>query len=151
MSKIQIGDPLPFFKLLNQDGAEVTIANFIGKPMIIYFYPKDETYGCTREACKFRDEYHEFSDAGVKVFGISSDSIKSHADFKAKHKLPFDLLSDTDGSVRRLFGVPNDLFGLFPGRVTYIVDRKGIVIHIVNSQLDFSQHVDESLKVLGLK
>jgi len=151
MSKIQIGDKIPLFKLLNQGGAEIDISKFIGKPMVIYFYPKDNTFGCTREACMFRDEYHKFSEAGIKVFGISSDSVKSHADFKAKNNLPFDLLSDTGGSVRNLFGVPDDLFGLIQGRVTYIIDNKGIVLHIFNSQLDYSRHVTESLKILGLQ
>jgi thioredoxin-dependent peroxiredoxin len=151
MSKIQIGDKLPSFKLLNQDGVEVDIAKYIGKPMVIYFYPKDNTHGCTREACMFRDEHHRFVDAGVRVLGISGDSVKSHSDFKAKYKLPFDLLSDTGGSVRKLFGVPDDLFGLIPGRVTYIIDNNGFVLHMFNSQLDFSRHIDESLKILGLK
>jgi thioredoxin-dependent peroxiredoxin len=151
MSKIQIGDKLPSFKLLNQDGVEVDIVKFIGKPIVIYFYPKDNTHGCTREACMFRDEHHRFADAGVRVFGISGDSVKSHSEFKAKYKLPFDLLSDIGGSVRKLFGVPDDLFGLIPGRVTYIIDSKGFVLHMLNSQLDFSRHVDESLKILGLK
>jgi len=151
MSKIQVGDKVPFFKLQNQSGVEIDISKFIGKPLVIYFYPKDDSHGCTREACKFRDEHHKFSDAGIRVFGISSDSVKSHADFKAKYNLPFDLLSDTGGSVRKLFGVPDDLFGLIQGRVTYIVDNKGIVMHMFNSQLDFSRHVTESLKILGLK
>jgi peroxiredoxin Q/BCP len=151
MSKIQIADMVPFFKLLNQDGEEIDISKFIGKPMILYFYPKDDTHGCTREACMFRDEHHRFSNAGVRVFGISGDSVKSHSGFKAKYKLPFDLLSDTGGSVRKLFGVPDDLFGLIPGRVTYIIDSKGFVLHMFNSQLDFSSHITESLRILGLK
>lgn len=142
---------MPSFKLLNQDGVEVDIAKCIGKPIVIYFYPKDNTHGCTREACIFRDEHHRFADADVRVFGISGDSVKSHSEFKTKYKLPFDLLSDTGDSVRKLFGVPDDLFGLIPGRVTYIIDSKGFVLHIFNSQLDFSRHVDESLKILGLK
>lgn len=151
MSKIKVGDKIPFFILLNQDGKEVNISKFVGKPLVVYFYPKDDTPGCTREACGFRDEHKKFTQAGVKVFGISSDSVKSHLAFKSKYNLPFDLLSDPDNSIRRLFGVPTDLFGLIPGRVTYVMDSAGVVIHIFNNQLETSRHITESLKILGLQ
>jgi len=149
MSKIEIGHKMPIFRLLNQNRVEVDISSFIGNPMVIYFYPKDDTPGCTRQACSFRDEFHRFADANVTVFGLSNDSPAAHAAFKAKYKLQFDLLSDKGNKVRGMFGVPSDMFGLIAGRVTYIVDRKGIVSGIYNSQLNVTKHVEEALKVLS--
>ncbi len=145
---MQIGDRLPDFKLQNQDGKWIEVVKLIGKPMVIYFYPKDDTIGCTREACTFRDEYHQFSDIGVLVFGISADSVESHKKFKKKYRLPFDLLADEGNSIRNLFGVPSDLFGLIPGRVTYIIDRQGVIRYIFNNQLNAQKHVEESLRFI---
>ena len=145
---IKIGDRLPDFRLLNQDGKIIDIALYIRKPLVIYFYPKDDTIGCTREACGFRDEYHLFSKTRAIIFGISGDTVDSHKKFRAKYRLPFDLLSDLDNKVRNIFGVPSDLFGLIPGRVTYIVDNQGIVRHIFNSQMNARKHIEESLRIL---
>ena len=146
MGKVKIGQKIPLFKLLNQDGKLVDIANYVGKPIVIYFYPKDDTPGCTKEACTFRDGYERFSHAGVHVFGISADSVESHKSFGQKYSLPYDLLSDKNNKVRNLFGVPADLFGFIPGRVTYVVDNDGIVRHIINNQLNPVKHVEESLQ-----
>lgn len=148
MKKVEIGDQVPKFKLLNQDGKMIEIANYVGKAMVIYFYPKDDTIGCTREACGFRDEYYRFSKADVRIIGISGDSVESHKKFKSKYGLPFDLLSDLNNKVRTSFGVPADLFGLIPGRVTYVIDRKGIVIHIFNNQMNATKHIEESLRII---
>lgn len=115
--------------------------------MVIYFYPKDDTPGCTIESCTFRDSYEEFKEAGAEVIGISSDSPQSHQQFASKYQLPFILLSDSQGKVRKLFDVPNVLF-LLPGRVTYVIDKEGIVRHIFNSMMDFKAHVDEALKTI---
>lgn len=145
---IKKGDRLPDFRLLNQDGKIIDIALYIRKPLVIYFYPKDDTIGCTREACGFRDEYHLFSKTRAIIFGISGDTVDSHKKFRAKYRLPFDLLSDLDNKVRNIFGVPSDLFGLIPGRVTYIVDNQGIVRHIFNSQMNARKHIEESLRIL---
>ena len=148
MSTLKIGDRIPDFKLLNQEGQLIEIVKYIGKPMVIYFYPKDDTPGCTREACSFRDEFHRFSDLGVLVIGISSDNVESHEKFKIKYRLPFDLLADEGNTVRKQFGVPTNLFGMVPCRVTYIVDNQGIIRHIFNNQLNATKHVEESLTII---
>ena len=146
MKRINIGDKLPDFTLPDQNGNEFNIQQLIGKKnLVIYFYPKDETQGCTMEACSFRDNYETFTENGFEVIGISSDSSRSHQQFIQHHRLPFTLLSDEKKEVRNLFGVPSGLFGLLPGRVTYVVDKKGIVRHIFNSQLQPKKHIAESL------
>ena len=118
----QIGDKLPSFKAAKQDGTTFESASIQHKPVVIYFYPKDFTPGCTTQACSFRDAYQDFQDLGAEVIGISGDSASSHQDFQKKHNLPFILLSDSDRKLRKLFGVPTALFGLVPGRVTYVFD-----------------------------
>ena len=146
---INIGDKIPAFTLQNQDGTPVDIMEFIGqKTVVLYFYPKDDTPGCTKEACSFRDQYTVFQDLGCEVIGISSDAPKVHKEFAIKYKLPFPLLADEKKEVRTLFGVPKSLFGLLPGRVTYIIDKTGVVRGIFNSQLNATQHIDEALKVV---
>lgn len=147
--KINVGSKIPEFTLPDQDGNNVAIKNLIGrKNLVIYFYPKDDTPGCTKEACSFRDQFVDFDDAGAEVIGISSDSISSHRQFAEKHNLPFRLLSDERKEVRKSFGVPADMLGLLPGRVTYIIDKKGVVRHIFNSQFNASKHVEEAIKML---
>jgi peroxiredoxin Q/BCP len=149
MSTIQPGDKLPVFSLLNQKGEWISPSNFVGdKAMVVYFYPKDDTPGCTAEACAFRDHYEEFVDYDVMVFGISSDSVQKHSDFAAKYQLSFNLLSDPDNKVRKLFGVPKSMLGLLPGRVTYVFNKAGECVHVFNSQLSVKQHVVEALAAL---
>jgi thioredoxin-dependent peroxiredoxin len=145
---LSVGTKAPEFTLNNQDGKPVSLADFRGqKSVVVYFYPKDDTPGCTAEACSFRDQFTEFSDAGAEVIGISSDSEASHKKFAEKHKLPFTLLSDRGGKVRTAFGVPAT-FGLLPGRVTFVIDKEGVVRHAFNSQINATKHVAESLAVL---
>lgn len=140
------GDRIPSFSLPDQKGQTVSIDDLIGKKnLVIYFYPKDETSGCTAEACSFRDNYEEFENLGCEVIGISSDSIQAHEKFAANHRLNFTLLADTEKKVRKLFGVPSNLFGLLPGRVTYIIDKKGIVRSVHNSQMDPKSHIEKAL------
>ncbi|RPD98637.1 peroxiredoxin [Aureibaculum marinum] len=147
--KIEVGSTVPRFSLKDQHNNTINIDDYIGKnAMVIYFYPKDDTPGCTKEACKFRDEYEAFTDLNVKVFGISADDVKSHKKFAEKYNLPFSLLADTDNKVRDLFGVPKSMLGLLPGRVTYVVDKKGIIIHIFNSQFGAEKHISEALSKL---
>ncbi len=145
---IQVGDTIPNFTLPSQTGQMIEFNGLLGKKAIVlYFYPKDDTPGCTTESCAFRDSYTVFQDAGAEVIGISADSPESHSKFAAKHQLPFVLLSDTGNQVRKLLGVPST-FGVLPGRVTYVIDSKGVVRKIFNSQLNFKGHVEESLKAL---
>lgn len=145
--KVQVGDVAPDFTLPAQSGAPVSLEDFLGKKdVVLYFYPKDNTSVCTAEACAFRDSYEIFKDAGAEVIGISSDSVESHQQFATAHLLPFILLSDADGMIRKRYGVPT-AFGL-PGRVTYIIDRQGIVHHIFFSQFTSEKHVTEALQTL---
>jgi len=145
-SKLEVGDTIPTFTLENQEGNEFNIDVYRGKrKMVVYFYPKDDTPGCTKEACKFRDEFEAFTDLDVEVIGISADDVASHKKFARKYKLPFTLLADTKNEVRKLFGVPKSMLGLIPGRVTYVIDKNGIVIHIFNSQFGAEKHIKEAL------
>lgn len=147
-SPVKVGDRAPDFTLLSQSGNRVSLGDFLGqKCVVLYFYPKDDTPGCTAESCAFRDRYEIFQEVGAEVIGISADTPESHQQFASKYRLPFTLLSDRDNQVRKLYGVPSTLFVL-PGRVTYVIDREGTVRHIFNSQLDFKAHVDEALKTL---
>ena len=144
---IQIGDKLPSFKATKQDGTAFESASIHEKPVVIYFYPKDFTPGCTTQACSFRDAYQDFQDLGAEVIGVSGDSATSHQNFQQKYKLPFILLSDADRKLRRLFGVPTTLFGLLPGRVTYVFDAKGFCIYIFDS-MSAKNHIERALKAI---
>ena len=141
---LDIGQPVPDFELVSQTGAEVKLSDHRGSWVVVYFYPADDTPGCTAEACSFRDSYEDFTDAGAVVIGVSGDSTESHVKFAEKHHLPFTLLSDTDGSVRKEWGVTKSL-GLLPGRVTYVIDPDGVLRKRFSSQLRAKQHKDEAL------
>ena len=145
---LKTGDIVPNFTAKNSHGEVFESQSVLGrKPIVIYFYPKDNTPGCTTEACSFRDQYEDFKDLGAEVIGISSDSVKSHQKFAKKHELPFILLSDQDKKLRHLFGVRDNLFGLLPGRVTYIIDRNGVVIYIFDS-MNAAKHIPKALKTI---
>ncbi len=147
--KIKVGNTIPVFSLPDQHGEMFDISSVLGKKnLVIYFYPKDDSPGCTKEACSFRDQFEDFVDADALVIGISSDDIESHKAFAEKHQLNFTLLSDEDGGVRDLFGVPKSFFGLLEGRTTYIVDKNGKVVYIFNSQLQAEKHISEALEAL---
>jgi peroxiredoxin Q/BCP len=146
---IQIGDNCPAFSLPDSQGKEIHVNEYLGqKILVLFFYPKDDTPGCTKEACAFRDAYADFVALGCEVFGISSDASNSHQVFQQKYQLPYPLLSDTQKKVRQLFGVPTSLFGLIPGRVTYVVGLDGKVAGIFNSQTNPVGHINEALKVV---
>lgn len=149
MSKsIGVGDTIPEFSLLDQHSKEVNIKDKIGRPLIIYFYPKDDTPGCTREACTFRDQFDVFNDYGAQIIGISADSPKSHLRFAKKYNLNFTLLSDQNKKVEKLFKVPRSVLGFIAGRVTYVIDKNGTVVHTFNSLLNAEKHVDEALEII---
>ncbi len=150
MTELKAGDAAPDFELPDAAGNPVRLSQFRGRSaVVIFFYPKDETTGCTMEACRFRDDYARFKAAGAEVLGISGDSAASHAKFAAKYQLPFTLLSDTGGRVRKLYGVKKT-FGILPGRATYTIDREGVVRHVFSSQSQPARHVEEALRALGL-
>ena len=145
---LRVGDKIPEFSLPDQDGNTFNNLDYQGKkPLVIFFYPKDNTPGCTREACSFRDSYEEFTDKGAVVVGISADSESSHRKFATSYKLPFKLLADRNNKVRRLFKVEKSLFNLLPGRETYVVDKNGTVIMVFNN-MGASGHVKRALKAL---
>jgi len=151
--KISVGSTLPEFALNDQHGKLFKIDSVLGKKnLVIYFYPKDDTPGCTKEACTFRDQFAEFEEVDALVIGISGQSVESHLAFAKKHNLNYTLLSDEGNRVRKLFGVPTNLFGLMPGRVTYVVNKNGEVVFMFNSQFQAEKHVEEAITVLkGLK
>jgi peroxiredoxin Q/BCP len=145
---VQVGDKAPDFTLPSQMGDDVALSEYLGKKnIVLYFYPKDETAGCTKEACSFRDSYNDFVELGAQVLGVSGQSVESHKAFAVHYGLPFLLLSDEGNKVRHLYGVPASL-GVIPGRVTYIIDKKGIVRHIFNNQTQPEKHVEEAKQVL---
>jgi thioredoxin-dependent peroxiredoxin len=148
MASIQVGDCAPDFTVQSQTGQPVSLADYRGRSaVVLFFYPKDGTAVCTKEACSFRDAYEDFVQAGAVVIGVSSDSEESHRAFASGHRLPFVLLSDAEGSLRKVFGVPKTL-GIMPGRVTYVIDKEGIVRHIFSSQFAADRHVSEALAVV---
>lgn len=140
--------PAPNATFLKSDGSKVSLSELTGqKTIVLFFYPKDRTSGCTAEACSFRDSYEDFKTAGADVIGVSADDAASHEDFKGKYKLPFTLLTDSGGEAAKAMGIKKTL-GLIPGRVTFVIDRKGQVVHRFESQLRATQHVDEALQVV---
>jgi peroxiredoxin Q/BCP len=143
---LEPGQTIPDVSLLDADGTPVRLRDLLGeRVLVVYFYPKDDTPGCTAQACGFRDAYEDFVEAGAEVVGISGDSQASHRAFAQKHRLPFRLLSDPDGEARRAFGVKKTL-GLLPGRATFVVDRQGRILDAFSSQLRVGTHVQRALR-----
>lgn len=145
---LKVGDTVPHFTAKDTHGTTFDSSNVVGKkPVVIYFYPKDDTRVCTEQACSFRDSYEDFTNLGAEVIGVSGDTATSHEKFATKYKLPFTLLSDSDKKLRNLFGVPTALFGLIPGRVTYVIDEKGMVRFIFD-HLSGKIHIEKALQFL---
>ncbi len=148
MKPIQTGDMIPDFSLKDQDGNMFDISTYRGKKkLVIFFYPQDGSLNCTNEACYFRDLADVFNEADAVLMGISGQSVESHKNFAETNRLTYTLLSDNHGVVRKLFGVPGRIFGLIPGRVTYVTDRSGKVVFIFDSQTETQRHADEALKI----
>ena len=148
MKPIGIGDTIPQFSLYDQDGNLFDISTILGKKkLVIFFYPQDGSLNCTKEACYFRDLNDIFIENNTVVIGISGQSVESHKEFSEKNKLNYTILSDNENLVRKKFNVPKRLFGLIPGRVTYVVDKSGKVVYIFDSQTEVQRHADEALKI----
>jgi peroxiredoxin Q/BCP len=146
MGELRIGDKVPSFTLPDHDGAPFRLEDALAKgPVVLFFYPKDETPGCTAEVCSFRDASSEFLAAGAVVVGVSSDDRASHRRFVDKHSLPYPLLTDEGGALRKTLGVPRAMFGMLDGRVTYVIDRDGVLRHRFDAMLRATKHVDEAL------
>ncbi|MFM7465694.1 MAG: peroxiredoxin [Cyanobium sp.] len=141
------GDRAPLIALTDQAGVERRSDQLGGRALVLFFYPKDDTPGCTMEACAFRDSFADFQALGAQVWGVSGDDAASHQRFAARHQLPFPLLVDQGNQLRRVFGVPNAL-GFLPGRVTYVIDGKGMVRHVFNNLLDGPAHRREALEAV---
>jgi peroxiredoxin Q/BCP len=141
------GDPAPDFTLPDQDGTATTLSDLRGSWVVLYFYPADDTPGCTAESCSFRDSHEDFVDAGARVVGISGQGVESHKKFAEKHRLPFTLVADEGDEVRTRYGVSKTL-GLFPGRVTFVIDPDGIVRKVFSSQFRPTKHIGEALATI---
>jgi len=148
MVKLKRGDKAPDFTLRNQDDKSVTLSSLKGRKLVLFFYPKDFSPGCTREACHFRDSFEDFTEVGADVIGVSADSVESHKKFIESNLLPYTLLSDPGGEVAKLYGVSGFLL---PGRTTFIIGENGAILYIFSSQTDMKAHIDESLKNLKSK
>ena len=147
-SGLKVGDLAPDFNVVSSTGQTIHLADYRGhSEVVLFFYPKDNSPACTLEACSFRDSYEVFQEAGAEVIGVSGDSDSSHQGFANRFRLTYPLLSDRDGSLRKLYCVPKTL-GIFPGRVTYLIDREGVIRQIFSSQIEPWKHIAEALKTL---
>lgn len=150
MMALAVGDVAPLFETVDAEGDLVRLRDYLaaGKWVVLFFYPKDHTPGCTQQVCAFRDAYEEFHTAGAVVLGVSSDTSKSHQQFANTHQLQFPLIPDKDGRLRAMYQVPKTL-GILPGRVTYVIDPQGVVRHIFNSQMDIGGHIFQAIKIIS--
>jgi peroxiredoxin Q/BCP len=142
------GDRAPLIALQDAQGQERRSDQLAGQTLVLFFYPKDDTPGCTMEACAFRDSLADFQALGAQVWGVSGDDAASHQRFAARHQLPFPLLVDTGNTLRRAYGVPNALLGFMPGRVTFVIDGEGVIRHVFNNLLDGPAHRREALEAV---
>jgi peroxiredoxin Q/BCP len=148
MMPLHSGDPAPDFTAQTHTGQQVRLADCRGKSVVVlYFYPMDGTPVCTKQACGFRDAYEEFTKLGAVVIGVSADSLARHRDFANNRALPFLLLSDQDGSLRKAYQVPKTL-GILPSRVTYVIDKAGVIRHVFSALFSGQKHVDEALRIV---
>ena len=144
---LKVGTPAPDFTATLDDGSEFKLSAQRGKPVVLYFYPKDETPGCTTQACSFRDNYGRVQKYGATIYGISTDSVESHEKFREHHALPFPLIADPTKEIRKAYDAET-LFGLLTARVTYVVDGEGIVRHAFRSDFRPGSHIDQIIEAL---
>ncbi|CAG0973674.1 cytosolic tryparedoxin peroxidase, trypanosomatid typical 2-Cys peroxiredoxin [Anaerolineae bacterium] len=146
--KLSVGDQAPDFTLLDQSNRSVQLSGLLEEGVVVlFFYPKDYSMGCTAEVCAFRDNFEAFRDAGAIVVGVSADTTESHQGFAERHRLPFILLSDPEDAVHKLYGVEKTL-GIFRGRVTYVIDQQGSIRHVFSSQINIDKHVKDALQII---
>ena len=149
MARIRVGDKAPDFTVKAADGSSISLSDFVGeKALVLFFYPKDHSPICTKEACSFRDSYERFVDAGAEVIGVSGDTSKEHMKFAQRNRLPFRLIPDRSGALRKAFGVPTAM-GWLPGRTTYVIDKEGIVRLVFTSQFVADRHIDKAMAALS--
>lgn len=146
---LEIGDQPPVFTARDEEGNQFSLADHLGKrPLVLFFYPKDFTPGCTTQACSFRDQYTEFEKAGALVIGISSDQYRRHKQFASNYRLPYPLLEDQGGKISKLFRVPSHFFGLVPGRATFVINSAGILAAVIRKSPPAS-HAQKALEILN--
>jgi thioredoxin-dependent peroxiredoxin len=144
--ELKVNDIAPGFESVTESGERFSLADLIGKTnVVLYFYPKDFTVGCTKEACTFRDNWDKVTSLGATIVGISSDSPETHERFKKEHGLQFTLISDEDKRIRRQYGVDSRVI---PPRVTFVIDKRGKIRNIFNSQVNITKHIEEALQTL---
>lgn len=148
MPATAVGNPAPDFEAVDHTGKPVRLSSLRGRPVVVFFYPRDHTPACTVESCGFRDATPELTKLGATVIGVSSDSDASHAGFATKHSLAYPLVSDPEGKLRKLFGVPRSIFGLLPGRVTYVIDGGGVVRLVYGAPLRPGEHVRRAVEAV---
>jgi peroxiredoxin Q/BCP len=145
---LEKGDKAPALELTDHNGEQISLASlYDDQILVLFFYPRDNSFGCTRQACSFRDNYEIFREHGAEVVGVSSDGESSHQDFREEHNLPFPLLTDSDSQAEEAFGVTKTL-GLIPGRATFVIDRDGEILKSFQSQFQFQKHADEALDII---
>lgn len=145
---LKVGDEAPDFTLINQDGKTVSLSDYKGKKnVVLFFYPKDQTQGCTKEACSFRDNYETITDLGAEVIGINGDGTSSHKAFADKHSLPYHLVSDKGSQVRKAYGV-STMFFILPERITFVIDKQGIIQYVHNEKSDPTDHITKAIEAL---
>lgn len=146
---LKINDKAPDFKAKDHNGNSISLSNYLGnKYVVLFFYPKDFTPGCTAEACAFRDAYEDFLDAGAEVIGISGDGDASHQNFAKQHKLPYPLLPDTDKKIRKAYDIPTSLLGMVTGRITYLVNKEGLIKYAYRDNLNPVAHIKAILNLI---
>ena len=143
---LKVGDKAPDFNGMSDGGAKISLSEKLKDgPVVLYFYPKDETPGCVAEACAFRDRWEDVRKLGATILGVSSDSAESHKRFKANKNLQFTLIADEDKQIRKAYGATGTLI---PPRITFVIDKQGTIREVYNSQLNASNHVEVALKSL---
>ncbi len=143
---LRVGDKAPDFTGISDSGEKITLSEKLKEgPVVLYFYPKDETPGCVAEACAFRDRWEDVRKLGATILGVSSDSAESHKKFKANRNLQFTLIADEDKQIRKAYGATGTLI---PSRITFVIDKQGTIREVYNSQLNASNHVEVALKSL---